>query len=71
MAAPTVSYGVSYGIAPTVAVAPVGVAASYGVSTGLVGVSGAVVATPRVGFFARRRAGRQAARQVRRSLRGF
>jgi hypothetical protein len=71
------SYGVapafgvsSFGVAPY-GVSSFGVAAPYGVSTGFVGVSGAVVATPRVGFFARRRAGRQAARQVRRSLGGF
>jgi hypothetical protein len=71
------SYGVapafgvsSFGVAPY-GVSSFGVAAPYGVNAGFVGVSGAVVATPRVGFFARRRAGRQAARQVRRSLGGF
>jgi hypothetical protein len=71
------SYGVApafgvggFGVAPY-GVSSFGVAAPYAVGGASFGVTGAVVATPRVGFFARRRAGRQAARQVRRSLGGF
>jgi hypothetical protein len=69
----------SYGVAPAFGVGMYGVSSGFGsfgvapyaVSGPGFGVTGAVVATPRVGFFARRRAGRQAARQVRRSLGGF
>lgn len=62
------SYGTGFGVA---GVNSFGVAAPYAVGVRGVGVSGAVVATPRVGFLARRLAGRRAARQVRQSLGGF
>jgi hypothetical protein len=69
--APAFGVGVgTYGVSSSFGVGGFGVA-PYAVSGPGFGVTGAVVATPRVGFFARRRAGRQAARQVRRSLRGF